>query len=137
MLISEIENFDTFVSQHRWAVLTTLRADGSASTSIVAYARQGDDLLVSTPGSTFKRKTIERDPRVSLCIISNNEPFDFVTVEGMAQIETDDLIEGTRAVFANIEVVGYELPENLPEWLDSQQRVIIRITPERVSGVIR
>jgi len=136
-LISNNQEFDMFISQHRWAVLTTLRAKGSASSSLVAYARQDDALLVSTPGSTFKRKTIEQDPRVTLCIISNQEPFNFVTVEGEAQIETESIIDGTRAVFANIESVGYELPENLPDWLESQQRVIIRITPGRVSGVIR
>ena len=136
-MISDNEKFDTFVSQHRWGVLTTLRADGSASSSMVAYARQGDELLVSTPGFTFKRTTIDQDSRVSLCIISNQEPFNFVNVEGEALIETENLVEGTRAVFANIESAGYELPENLPEWLENQQRVIIRITPGRVSGVIR
>lgn len=104
---------------------------------MVAYARQGDELLVSTPGFTFKRKTIDQDPRVSLCVISNQEPFSFVNVEGEALVETADLVEGTRAVFANIESAGYELPENLPDWLENQQRVIIRIIPGRVSGVIR
>jgi len=136
-LICDNEKFDTFVSQHRWAVLTTLRTDGSACSSMVAYARQGDELLVSTPGFTFKRKTIDQDPRVSLCVISNQEPFSFVNVEGEALVETADLVEGTRAVFANIESAGYELPENLPDWLENQQRVIIRIIPGRVSGVIR
>ncbi len=136
-MISDNEKFDNFVNQHRWAVLTTLRTTGSASSSVVAYARQGDELLISTPGSTFKRKTIDQDPRVSLCIISNQEPFNFVTIEGEARIVTEDLVEGTKLVFANIESVGYELPEDLPAWLERQRRVIIRITPGRVSGVIR
>lgn len=136
-MIGNEEKFDSFISQHRWAVLTTLRAQGSTSSSVVAFARDDDELLISTPGFTFKRKTIERDPRVSLCVISNAEPFNFVTVEGLAQIETENLIEGTQAVFANIKSTGYELPEDLPAWLETQQRVIIRITPSRVSGVIR
>ena len=72
-----------------------------------------------------------------VCVISNQEPFNFVKVEGEALIEAEDRVEVTRAVFANIESAGYELPENLPEWLENQQRVIIRITPGRVSGVIR
>jgi PPOX class probable F420-dependent enzyme len=136
-VISENSEFDTFVSQHRWAVLTTLRSEGTASSSVVAYARQGDHLLVSTPGFTFKRKTIEKDPRVTLCIISNQEPFNFVSIEGNAQIETTEIEDATKAVFANIASVGYALPEDLPGWLKSQQRVILRINPGKVSGVIR
>lgn len=129
--------FDTFVSDHRWAVITTLRKDGSASSSVVAYAREGDTLVVSTPGDRLKAQTLERDPRVVLCVISNSEPFNYVSVEGRAEVERDAIEEPTRAVFANIADVGYEVPEDLPGWLASQGRVILRIYPERVHGVIR
>ena len=99
---------DEFVTNHRWAVLTTLRADGHPVSSVVAYARDGDTLIVSTPGMTFKRRSLDRNPRATLCIVSNSEPFNFVSLEGTAAIETEDLIEGTRKVFAGISDVGYE-----------------------------
>ena len=38
--------------------------------------------MVSTPGMTFKRSAIARDPRVNLCAISNAEPFNFGAIEG-------------------------------------------------------
>lgn len=136
-MIGNEPQFDQFISEHRWAALTTLRSSGNPSTSLVAYAREDDSLVVSTPGTTFKRRSLDRDARLSLCIFSNAEPFNFVTVEGTAQIETDNLEASTRAVFKNIEGTGYALPDDLPSWLASQQRVIIRITPERVYGVIR
>ncbi len=128
--------FDAFISEHRWAVITTLRKDGSASSSLVAYAREGDTLVVSTPGDRLKARTLERDPRVALCVISNQEPFNYVTVEGRAEVERDAIEGPTRAVFANIADVGYELPQDLSGWLSSQGRVILRIHPERVHGVI-
>jgi PPOX class probable F420-dependent enzyme len=128
---------DAFISAHRWAVITTLRRDGSASSSMVAYARQDDTLVVSTPGSRLKVRTLARDPRVALCIISNAEPFSYVTVEGRAVIERDSLLEPTRAVFANIAGTGYREPENLAGWIIEQQRVILRVHPDRVHGVIR
>ena len=71
-MISDNQAFDDFVSEYRWAVLTTLRKTGNPVSSVVAYARDGDDLLVSTPGMTFKRSTLERDSRVNLCIININ-----------------------------------------------------------------
>jgi PPOX class probable F420-dependent enzyme len=131
------EQLDAFVSAHRWAVITTLRASGQASSSVVAYARQGDELVVSTPEGRLKTRTLQRDPRVTLCIISNAEPFNYVTVEGRASVDREGLLEATRAVFANIADTGYQEPEDLAKWIRDDRRVIIRIRAERVHGVIR
>jgi PPOX class probable F420-dependent enzyme len=139
-MIGNDESFDRFVSDHRWAVLTTLRDTTTGSepvSSVIAYARDGDELVISTPGGTFKRRSIERNPRVNLCVISNAEPFNFVAIEGEARVQHENLLEDTRRVFANIRDVGYEEPQDLQGWLESQQRVILRITPRRVHGVIR
>ncbi len=136
-MISDNDTFDQFISDHRWAVLTTLRKDGQPVSSVVAYARDGDTLVISTPGGTFKHKSLERDPRATLCILTNQEPFNFVSVEGATSIETDNLVEDTRKVFQNIADTGWTEPEDLGGWLESQQRVIIRLRPERVYGVIR
>jgi PPOX class probable F420-dependent enzyme len=136
-VISENAAFDEFLSEYRWAVLTTLRASGDPVSSVVAYARDGDELVISTPGMTFKRRTLEKDNRVNLCVINNEEPFNFVSIEGTATIETDDLVRVTRLVFKNIEATGYQEPEDFENWLETQQRVILRIKPERVYGVIR
>ena len=133
-MIGTNPEFDGFISDHRWAVLSTLRKDGHPVSSWVAYARDGDTLIVSTPGTTFKRRSLERDPRLTLCVSSDAAPFNFVSVEGTATIETERLMELTQMVFANID---YEEPKDLQNWLDTQQRVIIRLHPTRVSGVIR
>lgn len=136
-MIGDNPKFDVFISEHRWAAMTTLRKSGTPVTAMVAYAREGDTLVVSTPGYTFRRRTLEHDPRMNLCIINGHEPFNYVTVEGTAEIETDDLEGPTRAVFANIQGLGYDEPEDLAGWLEQDQRVIVRLTPDRVSGVIR
>ena len=128
---------DDFITRHRCAVLTTLRSNGEPVNSVVAYARDGDTLIVSTPGFTFKRRSLEADPRATLTIITNQEPFNFVSVEGRVNIETTKLEEGTRKVFANIADSGYREPDNLSEWLDSQQRVLLRLVPARIHAVIR
>ena len=136
-MITENQAQDQFLTEHRWAVLTSLRRDGQPVSSVVAYAREGDTLIVSTPGTTFKRRSLARDPRATLCVISNGEPFNFVSVEGRVEVETANLLEGTRKVFAAIADVGYEEPADLPDWLERQARVLLRLHPERVTGVIR
>ena len=136
-MISDTPAFEDFISSHRWAVLTSLRKGGHPVSSWVAYARDGDTLVVSTPGQTFKRRSLQRDPRLTLLISNDAAPFNYVSVEGRATIETDNLVPATRLVFANIKDMGFAEPENLETWLAEQERVIIRIHPERVSGVIR
>lgn len=128
---------DQFLSEHRWGVLTTLRKNGQPVSSVVAYVREGDDLLVSTPGTTFKRRSLDRDPRATLCVVSNGEPFNFVSVEGTVDVQTEDLVAGTRAIFAAIADVGYSEPADFENWLEREQRVLLRLHPARVNGVIR
>lgn len=136
-MIGENSEWDQFITDHRWAVLTTLHATGQPNSSVVAYARDKDELVISTPGVTFKRRSIEADPRVNLCILSNAEPFNFVAVQAHAIVTQSDLLADTKKVFANIADTGYTEPEDLPAWLEQQARVILRLTPQRVYGVIR
>ena len=136
-MISAEPTWDEFLRSHRWAVLTTLRASGSPVSAVVAYAVDGDELVVSTPAPTFRHDSIVRDERVNLCALTDQEPFNFVAVEGRCDIERTDLVRATRLVFKAIEGTGYEEPEDLPGWLAEQQRVILRIKPTRVYGVIR
>ncbi len=136
-MIGDVAAWDAFISAHRWAVLTTLRAGGQPNSSVVAYAREADELVISTPGGTFKRLSIEADGRVNLCVISNAEPFNFVAIEALAEVTRVGLEASTRAVFANIADTGWSVPQDLDGWLEAQQRVILRLTPQRVYGVIR
>ena len=126
-----------FLDSHRWAVLTVLRDSGAPVSSMVAYVCDGDDVLVSTPGPSFKARCIERDARVNLCAVSNNEPFSFVAIEGAARIETQDLKAQTLKIFDAIADTNFQPPPDLDAWLHAQQRVILRITPERVTAELR
>ncbi len=136
-MIGDEKVVDDFVSAHRWAVFTTLRDNGMPVNSIVAYARDADDLVISTPDNTFKVTSISQDSRVNMCILSDAEPFDYVAVEGRAVVQYTDIERATRLVFDNLREHGYSTPDNITEWLQKQRRAVIRVSPERVYGVIR
>ncbi len=136
-MIGTNPDWDHFISTHRWAVLTTLRNNGSPVSSVVAYARRADLLIVSTPGTTFKRESLARDPRANLCVISDQQPFNFVALEGRCDILTEQLEDDTLRVFDNIEGTGYKPPADLSAWIEQQQRVILEFAIDRVYGVIR
>jgi PPOX class probable F420-dependent enzyme len=128
---------DAFVSSQKWAAVTTLRADGSPTNSIIFYARDGDALLFSTTKSRLKAKTLRRDPRIAVCVLDEGAPYRFVNVEGTATIEEDDIVPGHVAV--NRVMRGdpnWQPPDGFEERLRKDGRVIIRVTPTRVSGVV-
>ncbi len=128
---------DKFISEQRWAVVTTLRRSGQPSSSVVAYARDGDELVISTPGKTLKGRTLERDPRVTVCVFDDAQHPSFVTLEGTCEIQRGEALkEDTEKVFANIAPTGFRPPADVDAWLRDQERVILRVRPQRVSGVL-
>ena len=134
-MFSDPEN--QFLDAHRWAVLTHLDREQAPASSVVAFARDGAKFVVSTPGTTAKRRRIEGDGRVNLCVISNREPFNFIAITGLAQVTRHDLERRTRLVFAAIADTGWQVPDDLDAWLEKQQRVIIEIEPLHHHAVLR
>jgi PPOX class probable F420-dependent enzyme len=127
---------DAFINANRWAVVTSLRKDGSPSNSVIFYAREGDELIFSTTLSRLKAKTLMRDPRIALTVLDEGTPFGFVTVEGTATIQQDDIIPGHIAVNKAMRGVSeFTPPEGYADRLKSEGRVIVRVKAQRVSGV--
>ncbi|MCL6643930.1 MAG: PPOX class F420-dependent oxidoreductase [Dehalococcoidia bacterium] len=128
---------DALLRQLRWAVVTTLRADGSPASSVVFYAVDGDTIIFSTTADRLKARTLARDPRIAVTALDEGAPHRFVTVEGRAEIDRDDLVPGhvlvNRAMRRD---PAWEPPPGFEERLRRDGRVIIRVHPQRVSGVI-
>jgi len=72
-----------FLDAPRFAVLATIRADGSPHLTVVWYERRGDEVIVNTTAPRSKARNIERDPRVSLLV---GEMEQYVRVEGDARV---------------------------------------------------
>ena len=70
-------------------------------------------------------------------MINNAEPFNFVAVQGVARLLTEDIVGDTLRIFDNIEETGYRSPSDIETWLKAEQRVIIEVMPHRVHGMIR
>ncbi|MGI8926930.1 MAG: PPOX class F420-dependent oxidoreductase [Tepidiformaceae bacterium] len=127
---------DAFIEKNRWGVVTTMRKDGSPSSSVIFYARAGDSLIFSTTSSRLKARTLRRDPRISLTVLDEGTPFGFVTVEGTATIEADDIVPGHIAVNRAMRAdPTFQAPEGFEARLRAEGRVIVSVKAERVSGV--
>jgi PPOX class probable F420-dependent enzyme len=127
---------DAFINKNRWGVVTSLRKDGSPTNSVIFYAREGDELIFSTTLSRLKAKTLMHDPRIALTVLDEGQPFGYVTIEGTATVQQDDIIpphiELNKAMRR---VAEFNPPEGYAQRLESEGRVIVRVRPTRVSGV--
>jgi PPOX class probable F420-dependent enzyme len=128
----DIEAAVRFVAENHRAVLATRRRDGDPQLSPVAVATDADGkLVVSSRETAIKVKNLRRDPRASVCVMNDSFYGAWVQVDGTAEIVSlPDAMDGLVAYYR--QVAGEH-----PDWDDyrtamqREQRVLIRITPER------
>lgn len=129
---------DALVRELRWAVVTTMRKDGSPSNSVIFYAVDGDEIIFSTTKDRMKAKTLKRDPRIAVTALDEGAPHRFVTVEGTASVVDEDIVPGHVLINRSMrQDPSWEPPEGYAAGLVSAGRVVVRVKAERVSGVVR
>lgn len=126
---------DAFIREHIYSVVTTLRPDGSPSNSVVFTLCDGDELFFSTTRDRLKAKTVEGDARVAVTFLDDGAPHRFVTVEGAARIDGDNIIDAHVQLNRALRGPDFTPPDDFAQRLAKQGRVIVRIRAERVSGV--
>jgi PPOX class probable F420-dependent enzyme len=77
-----------FLDQPLSAVVATHRADGTTLQSVVWYVPDGDTIWFSTGPVSAKIKQLQRDPRISVLILSPDGG-KYLEVEGTATITVD------------------------------------------------
>lgn len=129
---------DAFIRSMKSAIVTSLRKDGSPATSLIFYALDGDDLLFSTTADRLKARTLKRDPRVAVTVLDEGAPYRYVSVEGTATVIDGDIVPDHIAINrAMRNQPDWQPPEGWEETLRQQGRVVIRVKPQRVSGVVQ
>lgn len=72
-----------FIARHRYGVVATTHADGSAQSALVGIAVSPElEIYFDTIGDTRKGQNLRRDPRISIVIGWDNEQS--VQLEGVA-----------------------------------------------------
>ncbi len=123
-----------FVYDHRTCVFGYARKDHGPAMTIVYYVMNGDEeLLISTMAARGKPKAVERDGRVSLCILDEQWPPTYLQVYGNGVVDRDpelaaEVLERVIGLMA-----GADVPESrreqIAEMAREEQRVVIRVRP--------
>ena len=110
--------------------LATVMSDGSPQLTQVWVDTDGTDVVINTVEGHQKLRNVRRDPRVALTVSDPADPSDYVQIRGVVREITTD---GARE---HIDVVSQKyLGKPYPSFGGStQQRVVLRITPQRASS---
>lgn len=85
------KEMEAFLDQPHIAHLATLKGDGSPHLAPLWYQYIEGKVYILTGASYVKTRNIQRDSRVALSIATAEEPYEYVLIEGRAEITTDDL----------------------------------------------
>lgn len=128
----DAETARAFLRTNHRAVLATRRADQSPQLSPVIVGVDADGMVVlSSRETAYKVRNIRRDPRVSLCVLSDGFFGPWVQVDGTASVVSlPDAMDGLVDYYRR--VAGEH-----PDWEEyraamvRERRVLVRIAIER------
>ena len=121
-----------FIRGHHQAVMLTYRRDGAPQMSPVACNVDPQRrIIVSTRETALKTKNLRRDPRASLCVLSDRFYGDWIQVDGTAEVVSlPDAMEPLVDYYRSIS-------GEHPDWdeyrnaMERERRVMVRITVDR------
>jgi PPOX class probable F420-dependent enzyme len=121
-----------FVKQNRNGVLATLKKDGRPQLSNIFYLLDEDGLIkISTTADRFKAKNAQRDPRVSMTVLSDNWS-EYIVVEGNATVSAEGELAELRDLYEKISGKPHPNWQEYDEAMLRDHRVIISITIEKL-----
>nr|WP_206313558.1 PPOX class F420-dependent oxidoreductase [Streptomyces coryli] len=115
-----------------FATVATLQPDGRAHLTVVWITREGDDLLFSTTATRQQGRNAARDERVTVLIQPPDSPYAYAEVRGTATVTPD-----TDHTFVNQvarKFTGKDYADFNPASVSDGERVIVRVTPDKVTG---
>jgi PPOX class probable F420-dependent enzyme len=121
-----------FLRPRHHAILMTTRRDGrpQASPNTCGVDAEGR-IVISTYPERAKAANVRRDPRVSVCVLSDSWDGPWVQVDGTAEVL--DLPEALEPLVEYFRVISGEHPdwEEYRQAMRDQGKSLIRVTIER------
>ncbi|HSP56021.1 MAG TPA: PPOX class F420-dependent oxidoreductase [Dehalococcoidia bacterium] len=127
------ENVKKLFREPNFGHLATLMPDGSPHVSVVWVDIDGDRIIVNTQEGRIKPANVRHDPRVSISIYEQANPYNSATIRGrVVDITHEGAEEGIHKLAKK-----YMGQDRYPYLQPGDQRVIIVIEPEHVTSMLR
>jgi PPOX class probable F420-dependent enzyme len=110
------------------AIVTTLRADGSAHSTLTWIDWDGEYVVVNTMVGRAKERHLRRDNRITVTVLDRNDVSKYISLEGRAELTTEGAFEQVNRLSQRYRGTEFVLSAEM-------ERIIARFRPERVYGV--
>lgn len=130
-----------FARSHRQGVLTTIRKDGRAQLSNIIYAVDAaGGIRISVTATRAKTKNLQRDPRASLYVCSDNF-WAYAVIDGPAELTPVAADPNDATVNELVELYQSMAGEhdNWDEYraaMVTDGRLVVKITPTSAYGML-
>jgi PPOX class probable F420-dependent enzyme len=113
-----------------WGVIATIRQDGSPQATPVWIDYDGENVIVNSARGRSKVRNIERDPRATVTVLpAADQQSGYVMVSGPVELVDEGALEHIDKMAKK-----YLGQDKYPYLGPGEQRVLIKIRPERVDG---
>jgi PPOX class probable F420-dependent enzyme len=116
--------------------LGTINKDGTPHVVPIWYTVDGEDnIIFNTGDKSVKATNIRRDNRVRLCVDDQTPLFSFVTINGIAEIisnEPSEVYKWAKIIAARY--MGYNKSEEYGRRNSAEGELLVKIKPIRVIG---
>ena len=125
------QEFAEFLRRPLVASLTTLRAGGTPQVTPIWYEADGEAFFCIFGRDSVKARNIRRDPRVSLCIATHDDPYRYVIVDGTGEISAEGAAERCQSISTRYwgEERGGRFARKL---IDEGDTVVLSVRPNRM-----
>jgi PPOX class probable F420-dependent enzyme len=114
-----------------FAFISTLMSDGSPQVTPTWIDIEDGVILYNTAEGRIKHKNISRDPRVAVSVIDHNNPYNMVSIQGIAIEQSnegaDEHIDKLAKKYLGVDKYPMRSP--------NEKRIIVKIKPEKISHI--
>jgi PPOX class probable F420-dependent enzyme len=112
-----------------------VRADGRPMVVPIWFDLDDDETLVFTTWhESVKARALRREPRISICVDREEPPYDYVRVDGMAEVIDNSELVRRWATRLGARYMGAERAEEFGAKNGVPGELLVRVTPTRVVG---
>ena len=92
------QEMEDFLSEPQLAHIATVRANGAPHLAPLWYEYADGKVWIITDDRSVKVRNIRHNPRVVVSVASNDEPYRYVLVEGVAEVAYEGVGERIRSI---------------------------------------
>jgi PPOX class probable F420-dependent enzyme len=113
----------TLLKGKSFGVVATVGRNGQPQTSIVWVDTDGENVVFNTTNARAKGRNLRSDPRVSISVWGDDDPYSFFEVQGRAELSEEGAAEHINELSHRYAGKDFDAPVD---------RVIVRVRPEVV-----